>query len=384
MKEKEGSRSKVIWIVILYRGEGMKLELAKQEIEQNLIKIVESDTKIPNAYLLIHSDQHDIHWSMAHGKADRISVNPNQPYHTASIAKTFTAMMIAKLVEEGKLHYKDVVNKYLPDDLMKNLHIYKDRDFSHEITLQQLISNTSGLGDFYEDKPKQGKHFLDIMLDEPSRYWSANETIEWTKQHISPRFKPGEKVHYTNTGFNLLGLVIEKVTGKSYHEALHEMIFQPLQMNHTYLSQYSKPAEQNPYPVAKLNIKNKEINVEDFRSFSSIYAGGQTVSTSEDLLKFMKALVGSKIVDTHTLESMKQWKNMWIGVDYGYGLMRVRMLPIIQKYNVWGHLGSIGSFMLYNPDMDIYLIGNFNKSGHLTKTVRFLFKTLRTVSKGIG
>jgi D-alanyl-D-alanine carboxypeptidase len=362
---------------------GMNLELAKREIEQKLKGIVDGDPKIPNAYLLIHSDQHAIHWSMAHGRTDEMPANVNQPYHTASIAKTFTAIMIAKLVEEGKLHYQDQINKYLQDDLMKDLHIYKDHDFSDEITIQQLISNSSGLGDFYEDKPKQGKHFLEIMLDEPSRYWSAKETIEWTKQRISPRFKPGEKVHYSNTGFNLLGLVIEEVSGKSYHEVLHEMIFQPIEMKHTYLSQYSVPAEQNPYPVAKLNMKNKEIDVEDYRSFSSIYAGGQTVSTSEDLLRFMKGLVGHQVVQKATLEQMKQWQKMWIGVDYGYGLMRVRMLPITQKYNVWGHLGSIGSFMLYNPGMDIYLIGNFNKSGHLTKTIRFLFNILRTVSKGI-
>jgi D-alanyl-D-alanine carboxypeptidase len=313
------------------RGKGMNLERAKQEVEQKLKKVVDGDTKIPSAYLLVHSDKHKIHWSMAHGKTDEMPANANQPYHTASIAKTFTAMMIAKLVEEGKLQYQDGLNKYLQDDLMKNLHIYKGRDYSHEITIQQLISNTSGLGDFYEDKPKQGKHFLDIMLDEPSRYWSAKETIEWTKQHISPRFKPGEKVHYTNTGFNLLGLIIEEVTGKPYHEVLHEMIFQPFEMKHTYLSQYSKSAEQNPYPVAKLNMKNKDIKVEDYRSFSSIYAGGQTVSTSEDLLTFMKALVGYQVVQKDTLEGMKQWQKMWIGVDYGYGLMRVRMLPIIQK-----------------------------------------------------
>lgn len=362
---------------------GVDLEKVKLEIEGNLKGIVEGDDGIPNAYLLIHSAQHGIHWSMAHGRQGSVTVNPEQPYHTASIAKTFTAMMIAKLVEEGKLSYQDRLDTYLPDDLMKDLHIYKGSDYSHDITIQHLISNTSGLGDFYEEKPKQGKSFLDIMLEEPSRYWSAIETIEWTKQQIRPRFKPGQKVHYTNTGFNLLGLVMEEVTSKPYHELLHEMIFQPLEMNHSYLSQYSKPAELSPFPVAKLNLKNREVNVEDYRSFSSIYAGGQTVSTSEDLLKFMEALVGGQVVSKDTLAKMKQWQKMWIGVDYGYGLMQVRMLPIIQKYNVWGHLGSIGSFMLYNPGMDTYIIGNFNKSGHLTKTVRFLFNTLRAISKGI-
>jgi D-alanyl-D-alanine carboxypeptidase len=76
-----------------------------------------------------------------------------------------------------------------------------------------------------------------------------------------------------------------------------------------------------------------------------------------------------------------QWNKLWIGVDYGYGLMQVRMLPIIQKYNVWGHLGSIGSFMLYNPAMDVYIIGNFNKKGYVGKSIRFIFNILRTIPK---
>jgi CubicO group peptidase (beta-lactamase class C family) len=151
-------------------------------------------------------------------------------------------------------------------------------------------------------------------------------------------------------------------------------------MKHTYLSQYSEPAEQSNFSVASLNAKGKKINVEEHRSFSSIYAGGQTVSTSEDLLAYMRAVVGNQLVSNESLERMKKWKKMWLGVDYGYGLMRVRMLPFTEKYNVWGHLGSIGSFMLYNPVLDVYIIGNFNKTGHLSKTVQFIFNNLRTLT----
>ncbi|MFC3885016.1 hypothetical protein ACFOU2_16685 [Bacillus songklensis] len=95
----------------------------------------------------------------------------------------------------------------------------------------------------------------------------------------------------------------------------------------------------------------------------------------------MKALVGNNIIQHESLLTMQKWTKLWIGVDYGYGLIRVRMLPIIQKYNVWGHLGSSGSFMLYNPAMDVYIIGNFNKSGYTAKSIRFVFNILRILSK---
>ncbi len=359
----------------------MKREQAKFAIEKKLKGMVDSNPKLHNAYLLIHSEKYGIHWNMAHGHTGDMPANAEQPYHTASIGKTFTAMIIAMLVEERKMSYSDPIAKYLTEDLMKGLHLYKGRDYSYDIRIEHLVSNTSGLPDYYEDKPKQGKRFLEMILEEPSRFWTPQETIEWSKQNLSPRFPPGKGYHYTNTGYNLLGLIIEKITSKPYHEVLHEYIFQPLNMTHTYLCQYSKPAVQNRYPVANVNAHSQEIIVEHHRSFSSNYAAGQTVSTSEDLLKFMKALAGNHLIPKESLVNMMQWNKMWTGVDYGYGLMRVRMIPFTQKYNVWGHLGSIASFMLYNPVMDVYIIGNFNKTGYLSKSMRFVFHILRTLSK---
>ncbi|EJL26164.1 serine hydrolase [Brevibacillus sp. BC25] len=200
-----------------------------------------------------------------------------------------------------------------------------------EIQIKHLLNNTSGLPDFFEEKPKRGKGFLEEILEDSSRYWTAQETIQWSKKHLQPRFEPGKRVDYTDTGYNLLGLVIEKVTAKPYHEVLHDYIFNPLQMNHSYLSQYSKPVIKSEHPVANLYLEGRKINVENYRSFSSFYAGGQTVSTMEDQLRFMKALVHNQMIKRETLEIMHQWNNMRIGMDYGYGLMRMRFLPFTQK-----------------------------------------------------
>lgn len=359
----------------------IKQEEANLKIAEKLKGIVDSDTHLYNAYLLIHSDRNNIHWNISHGYTGDIPAISEQPYHTASIGKTFTSIIIAMLVEKGKIKYTEPISRYVPENLLRELHIYKGKDYSSDICIGHLVGCTSGLPDFYEEKPKQGKPFIDLILDEPSSYWTPQDTIQWTKQNLSPRFPPGTKCHYTNTGYNLLGLIIENITSKPYHEVLHEYIFQPLNMNHTFLSHYSEPKVQSSYPVANVNIKNKEVIVEQHPSLTSIYAGGQTVSTSEDLLKFMKALIGNQLISHNSLLVMMQWNKLWIGVDYGYGLMRVRMLPIIQTYNVWGHLGSIGSFMLYNPVMDVYMIGNFNKAGYTAKSIRFIFNTLRIISK---
>lgn len=357
----------------------MNREAACTKIKTKLGKLVDSDSTLKNAFLLIHSDRLNIHWNIAYGITGDMQANESQPYHTASIGKVFTAVIIAKLVEKGTIHYDDPIAKYLDRDVVKGLHVYKGKDYSKEIQVKHLVSNTSGLPDFYEDKPHQGKSFLNLMLDEPSQFWTPEETIQWTKESMHARFEPGKKCHYTNTAYNLLGLIIENVTAKSYHEVLHENIFQPLQMNHSYLGQYSEPAKKSEYPVATIQFRDKGINVEELRSSSSIYAGGQTVSTSEDLLLFMKALVKGEVISGESLEVMKDWKKLWPGVDYGYGLMRVRMFP--SKYNVWGPLGSTGSFMLYNQKLDVYVIGTLNRSGYTNKSMRLVYNVLRTVSK---
>ncbi len=359
----------------------MKLEEAKISIEGKFKRMVNSSDKIPSGYLLIHSDQHSIHWSMADGNTDSLPAHVDQPFHTASIAKVFTATLIALLVQEGKLNYAEPINKYLSDELLDGLHIYKGIDYTKDIRIEHLVNNTSGLPDFYEEKPKQGKSFLDIILDDPKRRWTGQETIEWTKHNLKARFKPGEKCHYTNTAYNLLGLIIENVTSKPYHEALHEYLFKPLNMKHTYLSHYSEPEEQSAYPVAKVYLKDRKVNVEEYISTSSIYASGQTVSTSKDLLTFMKALVEYQLLSKVSLDKMKQWRKLWMGIDYGYGLMKIRMMPFTEKYNVWGGLGSLGSFMLYNPTNDIYIIGSFNSRGFVGKSVRFVYSVIRIIVK---
>lgn len=349
-------------------------------IAKRLSATFAGNSKLLNAYLLVHSDTLGLHAALAHGQTDGRPATPDQPYHTASLAKTFTAVVIAMLAEEGKLRFDDAIATYLPEDLMQGLHVEKGRDASREIRIAHLLGHTSGLADYYEQKV-DGKSFMERILDEPERVWTPEETIEWTKRHLKPRFAPGKGSHYTDTGYNLLGLIIEAVTGRPYHEAVHAYLFDRLGMRQTYLPSYSSPAARSPLPVANIEAMGRVVRVEAYQSLTSNFAAGQAVSTSEDLLIFMKALVEGRLLKPETLAEMQTWTKLWIGVDYGYGLMRVRLLPFVRKYIGWGHLGSIGAFMLYFPALDVHLIGNFNRAGHVGPSMRFAFGVLREVAK---
>lgn len=348
-------------------------EALKQEVEQQLINKVNSDPSLHNVYLLVHSERLNIHWPMAAGSTDGVAATPDQPFHTASVGKTFTSVILTQLVESGLARFDDPIAKYLPPELIQGMHIYKGKDYSQDIQIKHLLSNTSGLPDFFEEKPKHRPSMLQEVLDDPQRFWTPRDTVEWSKEHLRPHFPPGKKVYYTDTGYNLLGMVIESITGSSYEEVLHERIFRPLQMNHSYLSQFSLPALQSAAPTAHLYLDHIKIEVDQYRSLSSFYSGGQTVCTLADLLIFMKALVKGQLVRKESLRVMQTWRPLQMGLRYGYGLMQLRFLPFTSKYTVWGGLGASGAFMLYVPAMDVYLAGTFNQTTYRTKAMNYLF-----------
>lgn len=369
----------------------MDHQTAKEKTKTRFEKIVDGNADIHNANLLVHSDSRDIHWNLAHGESGGRQTTPDQPYHAASVGKTFTSTIIGMLVDTGEISFDDPISLYLPDDLLDGLHVYRGDEYTEDIRIHHLLSHTSGLPHLLSDEfglinrqkeqSPDGKTFLDIQLEDPDRFWTPEETIEWAKENLQAHFPPGEGIFYSEIGYNLLGLIIDSVTGISYPEALHEYLFDPLGMDQTYLSQYTEPAVASEHPVSNFHWEDAEFEIEQYRSFSGWYAGGQVVSTTEDLLTFHQALVEGELVTEETLDAMTEWQKLSLGLDYGYGLVRFRPLPLLSKYHIWGGIGATSSYMFYCPGIDTYLIGTFNQTSCRSKAFRFLFRVLRTVSK---
>lgn len=364
---------------------------ARAKIETRVRKMVDETPDSHTAYFLVHSGSRDIHWKMAVGNSGDAPVDPDQPYYPASVGKTFTATIILMLAQEGNLRLDDPISLYLSDELLDGLHIYRGTEYTDDIRIHHLLRHTSGLPHLLSDEfgllnrrteqSAEGKTFFDVMLEDPDRFWEPEEPIEWAKNHLHPHFTPGGGIYYSEVGYNILGLIIESVTSKSYHDVLHDYLFNPLSMKYSYLSQFSDPAVENDLPVASVYIDDEEFAVEQYRCFSAWFAGGQTVNTTEDLLKFHRSLMEGDLLQKDTFEAMTEWKRLSIGMDYGYGLFRFRPLPFLSKYYVLGGLGSTSSFMIYNPRIDVYLIGTFNQTSSRRRAFRFVLRVLRTVSK---
>lgn len=369
----------------------MEPEEAISRVEKRFRQTVDDTDGFHSACFLVHSEGRNVHVNLAAGQNGQDPADPEQPFYSASIGKTFTATITAMLVEKDAIRFDDPISPYLPDEVTDDLHVYRGTDYTDDIQIHHLLRHTSGLPHLLSDEfglfsrrkeeSPAGQTFFDVVVEDPDRFWDPEETIEWAKEHLHPHFPPGNGIYYSEVGYNLLGLIIEHVTGRPFHEALHDFLFEPLAMDHSYHSQFSEPAIRADLPVAPIHVDDRTFDVERYRSFSGWYAGGQTVNTAEDLLKFHRALVEGRLVEADTLDEMTRWRRLTIGLDYGYGVLRFRPLPWLSRYYSWGGLGSTNAFMLYNPGNDVYLIGTFNQTASRGKAMRFVFRALRTVSK---
>jgi D-alanyl-D-alanine carboxypeptidase len=352
-------------------------EQAEQKVHTLLDKRVQKDKSLHNAILLVHSEKYGIHWKFANG------VSADHTFHVASIGKTVTSTLVSKLYEQGRIDYEDPISNFLPGDVLDGLFVFQGFDYTANVLVRHLLNHTSGIADYFTEKPKQGRTIIDLALDEPSRFWTPQETIRWAKNNLQPHFPPGEGFYYADSGYQLLGLIIEKITGKPFYQSLHEEIFNPLGMTHTYQLFYSEPAKASPYPMANVFLGKQDVTT--FKSISVDWAGGGLVSTTEDLLLFIHALRNNTLIKEGTFDRMKDWARFSKGIDYGYGLMSFRFKDLFfllsNKYNLWGNSGSIGSFMYYVPAFDTYIVGTFNQMGYEKKHVMFLLKVLKTLSK---
>ena len=358
---------------------------AESKVQSLLEKTVNKNQDLQHGILLVHSDKLNIHWKFAYGTVGngQKPITEDHTFHIASIGKAITSALIGKLYEEGKISYDDPIKTFLSDDILKDLHVYEGKSYSDVILVRHLLNHTSGIADYFEEQSEKGKSILELAMDEPDRFWTPVETIQWTKDNLEAHFPPGEGFYYSDTGYQLLGLIIEKITSKPMYESLHEYIFYPLNMNHSYQLFYSEPVEKSPYPIADIYMDQDEVST--YRSMSIDWAGGGIISNTEDLLLFHQALVNNTLLKEETFNKWEDWAKFDRGIDYGYGLVSLKLKEMMfflsDKLDMWGNWGSTSTYMFYNPVYDIYVIGAFNQTNFVQKQVQFMIKVINIVSK---
>ena len=357
------------------------------ELQSFLKTAVEKDKNYFNALLAVSEGLDGYKWFGATGIANYenlISAVPDSPFFIASITKLFTATVIMQLVEQNKISLDDLIIGYLPLDLVKGINVYKEIDYTDNITIQHLLSHTSGIADYFLEKPKNQSSFFEIILNNTEKEYTVDQTIAFAREKLEANFKPGKKAKYSDTNYQLLGKIIESIEKKELHQVYQEKLFIPLGLYNTWLNTRSEPIEKSGKVVAEFYYNNKIVS--NHKPFESSWADGGLISTTKDCIKFLQALLTGKIIDKEkTLPLMHQWKNIGFPLKYGFGTMFIdmpRYLTLFRKVpSLIGHLGSTGSFLLYTADLDLYIAGTFNQANSQSKPLRLIFKIVNMLKK---
>jgi len=354
--------------------------MVQEQIETIFRQEVNGDKKVKNAYLLVHSEKLGIDINIAEGKTGELQANPKQANHLASVGKLFTATLIGMLHDKNRLNFDDKIAQYLDADMMYGLHIYKGKDYSRDISIKHLLKQTSGLNDVFFPLFKK-------MTDDRNLEMTVRQALEWGKTNLKPVGKPGKKHYYTDTNYYLLGLIIENITKKTFHEAVHKMILDPLKMDNAYINGYSEPRSKPEYPPADIYLFNTNF-IENKRLAKIDYAGGGIVAPLHEYLIFMKALVNGQLVNETTLNQMIyddiKMGFPAIGFDYGYSVWKPKSIPLLMpaKFFCWGCVGITGAYMFYHPQTESYVIGTFNDKSYTSKALRFMLtKVIKSLLK---
>jgi D-alanyl-D-alanine carboxypeptidase len=299
----------------------------------------------------------------------------DSPYHIASIGKVFTAVLVQMLAARGKFSIDDPIHSYLPSGTLDRLFIFKQVDYQKDVTFRHLLGHTSGIADYFEGKTVDGKTLIKDVLENPDTHWTPEMLVNFTRERQKAVAAPGTKYNYSDTGYILLGLLIEAVTGKSFGQNLEDEFFRPLEMMDTYLMFHTRPLNGNTRPIEPIWFGDQEVS--RFESLSCDWAGGGIVSTTDDLLKFDRALRENRLIDSAVLKEMDVCPNRFNpGIYYGLGMMEIRfgdfffLLGSLPK--VKGHIGILATHMFYDPVTDTHIVMNFGSTTRMVES----FKTL--------
>lgn len=290
---------------------------------------------VPGGVGMLRDGDHREYASTGFGDLfQRIPADPQAKFRIGSNTKAFVATVVLQLVDEGRLSLDDTVDKHLPGVVNAN------GNDGTKMTIRQLLNHTSGLADHVWNLAKGAEYLLDMN---PHRAIDPMEHVATALQE-KPKFQPGEGFFYSNTGYVLAGMIVEKVTGQHIGTEIQQRIIEPLGLSNT------------SYPVNDPTLSGNWIHgyfwVRDV-SYSNVDffgASAAMVSTLDDMSTFIQALLSGQLMSPTQLAQMQTtvsgdgFSERFQGWE-GYGLGIVKAQTPCGE--VWGHTGAVLGYRSY-------------------------------------
>lgn len=318
-------------------------------------------------------------WIGAGGKADlhnNVDMKPCNISRVGSTVKMITAVTVLKLAEEGKLNLDDKISMYLNGDVITKI------DNADKASIRQLLHHSSGIYNYI-----QNLNFQTASLNDFIREWKPDELLKYAYNKNS-YFQPDEDVRYSNTGYVMLGMLIEKIEGKPFYKVFEDKIFNPLALTKTMFA-----AEDHiPHGIVRGYIDMySKLQVTESTYFSGwdyYTADGGLISNPYDMNVFFQALMNGQIINSTSLSEMLSWKTEknpdteFFPISYGLGIFKIET----DKGIAYMHSGdAVGYYanMMYFPDDGTTIVyavnSNYGKIDQFVSTKEAMEKIISTV-----
>ncbi|WP_373492949.1 serine hydrolase domain-containing protein [Aquiflexum sp.] len=237
------------------------------------------------------------------------SVSTNTAFELGSISKIYTATTVLKLVAEGRLNLDDRLYTWFP-----NL------PSSESNTITQLLNHTHGLHD-----PLQESDFVPAIMGTPTKIWTLDDLLTKMKD---PYFEPGAGWHYSNTGFHILGAIIEAVTDSTFSDVLSTQVLKSLKLDNTWYGAHDPVGKElavayiDPFGSGDLKPVSLMMPWTAFRT--SAGPAGAVVSTASDAAQFLHGLMTGSVLEEAEWNRMTNWVDRPDGYKYGAGLLHIK------------------------------------------------------------
>jgi CubicO group peptidase (beta-lactamase class C family) len=355
MKKRKGLKmGLLIFTIVLTLG---AQRVYAQTLEAQMDSVLQSHLSAdgPGAVFLATKNGQVV-YRKAFGKANlelNVAMSPEHVFQIGSMTKQFTAVAILMLMEAGKLQVEDDITTYIPT--------YPTH--GQKITIHHLLTHTSGVKDFTSIK---------AIMEIANRDLTPTELLEFFAAEPMD-FAPGEKFKYNNSGYVILGAIIEAVSGETYEDFVEKHIFKRLNMND---SRYGNEREIIKNRAA--GYQNKEgLTNKMHISFHIPYASGALMSTVDDMLKWQEGINDNLLLTEETTNKAfaTYTSNKGEPLGYGYG-WHLKALEGVATREHGGSIFGFKSMGVYVPDKDIYVIGlsncDCNSPTQLTKDIAAL------------
>ncbi len=348
-----------------------RTQATARALQSIIDSVVKANADIPGIALTVLAPRHCLQWSGASGVSDRTTRRPlsaNQPTRIASNTKTYTAAAVLRLVEERRLTIDDPITSHLSERSLNALR--RDGYDVARITVRHLLNHTSGLYDYAMDP-----HYASIVTGTPAHRWSRDEQVDSAMVWGESYGAPGTRFHYSDTGYILLGEIVERLTKQDLASAMRMLLhLDSLGLGSTWLETLETP----PAGVAaRAHQYLGETDTYDIDPSFDLYGGGGYAATTADMAHFTRALFhGGVFAKESTIETMTTVPNVGDATRaYGCGMSRME----VEGEIVWGHSGFWNTFSEHVPARELTVAATITQQSR-SDVARAL---LRLVIRGV-